>query len=200
MHFWKSIKCKWLTDTQSRSCGWHLLWICGEPRRLKFKWIHWLQVYVPIFTSIVHAFVCSRIEYCNSLLICLPKTRLLPSDCFSPYIKESLHWLQISTRIEYTCTVVLIVLKAQMGVAPKYIIDAIRLPTSASSLRSVYAPWTGGSSLSLGLGQPWSCLHLFPLLTFLFGIAFQLQLVLLSYYPIFLRPLSLFKTCLFSWS
>src|SRR6218665_603030 len=48
-------------------------------------------------------------------------------------IKEHLHWLPISTRIEYK--VLLIVLKAQMGVAPKYLRDAIRLPTSATSLR-----------------------------------------------------------------
>src|SRR6218665_2919736 len=33
-------------------------------------------VSVPIFTSILHAFVCSRFNYCNSLLIDLPKTRL----------------------------------------------------------------------------------------------------------------------------
>src|SRR6218665_2519783 len=38
-----------------------------------------------------------------------------------------------SLLIEYK--VLLIVLKAQMGVAPKYLRDAIRLPTSASSLR-----------------------------------------------------------------
>src|SRR6218665_12869 len=44
----------------------------------------------------------------------------------------NLHWLPISTRIEYK--ILLIVLKAQMGVAPKYLHDAIRLPTSASSL------------------------------------------------------------------
>ena len=93
-------------------------------------------VSVTIFTSIVHAFVCSRIDYCNSLLIGLPKTRLSPFQtvlnaaarliarlpCYSHissymYIKEHLHWLPISTRIEYK--VLLIVLKAQMGVAPK---------------------------------------------------------------------------------
>src|SRR6218665_3295101 len=95
-------------------------------------------VSVPIFTSIVHAFVCSRIDYCNSL----PKTRLSPLQTVlnaaarlisrlpryshtSYYIKEHLHWLPISTRIEYK--VLLIVLKAQMGVAPKYLRDAIRL-------------------------------------------------------------------------
>src|SRR6218665_672740 len=93
-------------------------------------------VSVPIFTSIVHAFVCSRIDYCNSLLIGLPKTRLSPLQTvlnaaarliarlpgyshISYYIKEPLHWLPISTRIEYE--VLLSVLKAQMGVAPKYL-------------------------------------------------------------------------------
>src|SRR6218665_3950688 len=107
-------------------------------------------VSVPIFTSIVHAFVCSRIGYCNSLLIGLPKTRLSPLQTvlnaaarlfarlpryshISSYIKEHLQWLPISTRIEYK--VLLNVRKAQMGVAPKYLRDAIRLPTSASSLR-----------------------------------------------------------------
>src|SRR6218665_3253272 len=107
-------------------------------------------VSVPIFTSIVHAFVCSRIDFCNSLLIGLPKTRLSPLQTvlnaaarliarlpryshIPSYIKDHLHWLPISTQIE--CKVMLIVLKAQMGVAPKYLRDTIRLPTSASSLR-----------------------------------------------------------------
>src|SRR6218665_2293661 len=31
-----------------------------------------------VFTSIVHAFVCSRIDYYNSFLIGLPKVRLSP--------------------------------------------------------------------------------------------------------------------------
>src|SRR6218665_1593006 len=54
-------------------------------------------------------------------------------------------------------------------------------------------PWTGRSSLSLGLGQPWPCLDPIPLFALLFGIAFYLQLVLLSYHPIFLRPYHFLK-------
>src|SRR6218665_2489950 len=57
----------------------------------------------------------------------------------------------------------------------------------------LYVPWIGGSFLSLGLGQPWPCLDLLPLLPLLFGIAFHLQVVLLSYHPIFLRPYHFLK-------
>src|SRR6218665_1811771 len=57
----------------------------------------------------------------------------------------------------------------------------------------LYHPWKGGSPLSLGPGQPWPCLDLFPLLALLFGIAFHLQLVLLSYHLIFLRPYHFLK-------
>src|SRR6218665_2345658 len=57
----------------------------------------------------------------------------------------------------------------------------------------LYAPWTGGSFLSLGLGQPWPCLDMLPLLPLLFGIAFCFLLVLLSYHPIFLRPYHFLK-------
>src|SRR5688572_26592545 len=32
-----------------------------------------------VFTSIVHAFICSLIDYCNSLFVGLPKVRLSPS-------------------------------------------------------------------------------------------------------------------------
>src|SRR6218665_1969508 len=109
-----------------------------------------------------------------------------PYSHISSYIKHHLHWLPISTRVEYK--VLLIVLKAQMGVAPKYLRDVIRLLPHPFVL---YDPWTG--SLSLGLGQPWPSLDPFLLLALLFGIAFHLQLVLLSYHPIFLRPYHFLK-------
>src|SRR6218665_2679291 len=97
----------------------------------------------------------TALDYCNSLLIGLPKTRQSPLQTvlnaaarliarlpryshISYYIKDNLHWLPISTRIEYK--VLLIVLKAQMWVAPKYLREATRLPTSATSLRPLRSP------------------------------------------------------------
>src|SRR6218665_1872652 len=56
-----------------------------------------------------------------------------------------------------------------------------------------YAPGIGGNFLSLGLGQPWPCLSLLPLMPLLLGIAFHRQLVLPSYHPIFLRPYHFLK-------
>src|SRR6218665_565673 len=81
-----------------------------------------------------------------------------------------------------------------MAVALKYIRDAIRLLPHPFVL---YAPWIGGSFLSLRLGQSWPCLDLLPLLPLLFGIAFHFQLVLLSYHPIFLRPYHFLKLVYF---
>src|SRR6218665_1639232 len=57
----------------------------------------------------------------------------------------------------------------------------------------LYAPLTGNSSLSLGLGQLWLNLDPFRLLALPFGIAFCHQLVLFSYRPIFLLPYHFLK-------
>src|SRR6218665_608732 len=47
---------------------------------------------------------------------------------------EQLHWLPFTTRIEFK--VLFLVLKSQLGCAPKYLCDQIQPPISASSLRS----------------------------------------------------------------
>ena len=103
-----------------------------------------------IFTSIVHAFVCSRIDYCNSVLIGLPKVRLAPLQSvlnaaarliarlprfshISTFMTEQLHWLPLSARIQFK--VLILVIKSQMGLAPKYLCDQIHRPLSATSLR-----------------------------------------------------------------
>src|SRR6218665_4139821 len=52
----------------TRSCYYQL----RRPRAIR------RSVSAKVFLTIVHAFVCSRIDYCNSLLIGLPKTRLAP--------------------------------------------------------------------------------------------------------------------------
>ena len=66
----------------------------------------------PIFSSMVHAFICSRIDYCNSLLIGLPKLRLVPLQSaaiarlprffhISTFMTEQLHWLPLTARIQF---------------------------------------------------------------------------------------------------
>src|SRR5688572_6245910 len=78
----------------------------------------WLEI-VPSLPQLcnVHAFICSRVYYCNSLLVDLPKLRLsLQSDLtadakliarlprfshISAYMTEVLQWLPITSRIHH---------------------------------------------------------------------------------------------------
>jgi len=103
-----------------------------------------------VFTTMVHAFVSSRIDYCNSVLIGLPKVRLssvqsvlnaaarliarLPRySHISTYMTNDLHWLPLSARIKYK--ILLLVTKSQQGLAPRYLCDLMCKPLSARSSR-----------------------------------------------------------------
>src|SRR6218665_96522 len=91
--------------------------------------------------AIVHAFLCSRVGYCSSLLIGLPKVRfysiqsvlnaaaryiahLRKLSHISSFMFYKLHCLPLSARIQLK--ILALVLKSKLGHAPKYLRDNIR--------------------------------------------------------------------------
>ena len=131
-----------------------------------------------VFLTIVHAFVCSRNDYCNSLLIGLLKTRLAPLQTvlnaaariiarmppyshISDYMIKDLHWLPILARVRYK--VLLLVAKSQQGLAPRC--ELMSKPLSARSSRTLrsadrsdllvprYKKITASTSLSVRIVQ-----------------------------------------------
>ena len=102
--------------------------------------------------TLVHAFISSRIDYCNSLLYGTPQSYLMKLqraqnaaarlvcnvpkfDHISPFLQK-LHWLPIKYRIEFK--ILLLTHKAIHGAAPGYIKDMISLrnPSRVYNLRS----------------------------------------------------------------
>ncbi len=100
--------------------------------------------------SLVHAFVTSCIDYCNSVLFGTPKylldrlqrvlnkaARLVTGSSRSSHITPvlpELHWLSVSHRIQFKFT--LLTFKAFYGLAPMYMTDLLTPYTLTRSLRS----------------------------------------------------------------
>ena len=99
---------------------------------------------------VIHAFISSRLDYCNSIYSGLCKkaisrlqlvqnsaARLLTNsrkrDHITP-ILASLHWLPVSDRIDFK--ILLITFKAVNGQAPKYVSDMLDPYIPARCLRS----------------------------------------------------------------
>ena len=140
--------------------------ICDQIRNIGLiRWFLWQDT----CRQVVHASVTSRFDFCNSLLVGLPRyttgklqrcqnmaarviTRTRKSEHITPVLRE-LHWLPAEQRVNLK--VLMQVYKALHGLAPDYMVDLLHRYQPGRALRSSTdghlpdEPWT-----TTGWGSP----------------------------------------------
>ena len=119
----------------------HALWKIGKIRNLLDQ---------RSTEKLIHAFITSRLDYCNSLLYNLPAfeirklqtiqnsaarlvTRTRKSDHITPVLRD-LHWLPVQQRIEFK--ILCITFKVLCGLAPSYLDEVLTRRSAVRTLRS----------------------------------------------------------------
>src|SRR6218665_2133513 len=112
-------------------------------------------------STLVHAFIANRLDYCSFLYCGLPQVRLRPLNGvlwaaarmiggvprfrhITDYMRDVLHWLPVQQRIHYSISS--IVLHCVLGNAPSYLLELFNL-TSACSGRRYLRSATNGDFL-----------------------------------------------------
>ena len=139
---------------QSLSMETHITSLCRS-LFLELRRLSQLRPYLTVHAAktLMSAFVLSRIDYCNSLLVGLPDTKLnrlqriqnnaarvvlggRKRDHVTPLLK-SLHWLPVKARIEYK--IATLCYRCFHSTAPSYLSDLLTVHIPTRTLRSADA-------------------------------------------------------------
>src|SRR6218665_897765 len=137
-----------LITALTRSCYYHLCQFRVVSRSLSSS----------SASTLVHAFIANRLDYCSSLYCGLPQVRLRPLNGvlwaaarmiggvpkfghISDYMRDVFHWLPVQQRIHYRISS--IVWHCVLGNAPSYLLELFNVTSACSSRRSLRSATKG---------------------------------------------------------